>query len=90
MNIQFKHELGQKAKDKITNFEGILVARAEHLFGCNTYAIASQIYDIKIGKRGETEWFDEGRIEIVGEGISKEEVKANKPGVDFNHDNPKI
>lgn len=79
----FKHELGKQAKDKITGFEGILVGRAEHLFGCSTYGIAPQMYDKEKGKRGDTEWFDEGRIQIIGEGIAAEEVKADKPGCDY-------
>lgn len=79
----FKHELGKQAKDKITNFEGILVARAEHLFGCSTYGIAPQVFDKEKGTRGETQWFDEGRIEVIGEGIAAEEVKAEKPGCDY-------
>ena len=79
----FKHELGKQAKDKITGFEGILVGRAEHLFGCNTYGIAPQVYDKEKGKRGDTEWFDEGRIQIIGEGITAEEVSTDKPGCDY-------
>lgn len=35
----FKHELGNKAKDKITGFSGILTARIEFLTGCNRYCI---------------------------------------------------
>lgn len=77
----FKHELGQKAKDKITGLEGILVARAEHLFGCATYGIAPQV--LQEGKRIDTEWMDEGRIEIIGKGISADEVKTDKPGCDY-------
>lgn len=26
------------------------------------------------------EWFDEGRVEVVGDGVSSEEVTADKPG----------
>jgi hypothetical protein len=40
METIFKHELGKEAKDKITGYEGIIVCRCEHLFGCNTYGIA--------------------------------------------------
>jgi len=77
----FKLELGKEAKDLITGFEGILVARAEHLFGCNTYGIAPKV--LKDGKRIDTEWFDEGRIEITGEGIEAEAVKADRPGSEY-------
>lgn len=78
----FKHELGKKAKDKITGFEGIIIGRAEHLFGCCTYGLAPQVYDNEKSKRGETEWFDEGRIEIVSEGINPQEVTVEKNGCD--------
>lgn len=78
----FKHKLGKEAKDKITGFKGILIGRAEHLFGCHTYGIAPQNYDADKNKRGDTEWFDEGRIEIIGAGISPESVKVEKDGCD--------
>ena len=80
--------LGKKAKDKITNFEGIIVGKITYLFGCNQYGLAGQTYDAKENKRAPTEWFDEGRIEIIGEGITAAEVKADKPGADFNADTP--
>lgn len=83
--------LGKKAKDKITNFEGIIVGKIEYLFGCNQYGIAGQKYDDKEQKRAPTEWFDEGRIEILGEGITAIEVAADSgPGADFNFDTPRM
>lgn len=69
--------LGQKASDKITGFEGILVGRAEYLYGCTQYCIAPPARD---GKIGDSQWFDEGRISILGKGVLPEEVKAEKPG----------
>ncbi len=83
----FKLKLGKKAKDKITMFEGIIIARAEHLFGCNTYGLAPQAFDKGTNKRGDTEWFDEGRLEIIGEGIAPEDVQTTKPGCD-HRDHP--
>ena len=79
----FIYELGKKAKDKITGFEGIITMRAEHLFGCNTYGIAPQVYDKEKCKRGDTEWFDEGRIEITGEGVKPGDVQVKEPGSEF-------
>lgn len=76
----FQHELGKEAKDKITGMKGILVARAEHLFGCNTYGIAPQV--LENGKKLDTEWFDEGRIEIIGDGIPASKVSVETPGCD--------
>ena len=81
--------LGKEAKDKITGFQGIIVGRITYLFGCNQYGIAPQQWDKEKGKRPETEWFDEGRIAIVGEGISASEVSVEAPGADFNFDAPR-
>lgn len=87
MNNLFIHELGKEEVDKITGFKGIIVARAEHLFGCSTYGLAPQHFDAEKNKRGETEWFDEGRLKIVGDGINPSEVKVEKDGCD-HRDHP--
>ena len=81
--------LGKKGKDKITGFEGIIVGKISYLFGCDQYGIAPQTFNKESGKRADTEWFDEGRIEITGEGVKPEEVRVDKPGADFNFDTPK-
>lgn len=73
-------KLGKQAKDKITNFEGIIIAKCEYLFGCNQWGLAPQVFDKEKGKPGETQWFDEGRIEIIGEGITAKEVSVKDPG----------
>lgn len=82
-------KLGKKAKDKITGFEGIIISKVTYLFGCNQYGIAPQYYDSEKGKRADTEYFDEGRIEILGDGVRADEVSVDEPGADFNADAPK-
>lgn len=79
MNTQFKHALGLEARDKVTGFTGIIAVRCEHLFGCNTYGLVPKV-DSSTGKRNETEWFDEGRIEIIGDGVKPESVQVDTPG----------
>lgn len=77
---KFQFELGKQARDKITGFKGIIVGRSEFIFGCNRYGLSP-----KVGKDGrymESEWFDEGRIVIIGKGVSPETVKVKKPGAD--------
>ena len=69
--------LGKEARDKVTGFEGIIVAKGIFLFGCNTYTLAPKARD---GEVKESRTFDEGRIEILGPGITAEEVKSEKPG----------
>ena len=83
----FMFELGLEAEDKITGIKGVIVGRIEYLFGCNQYGLAGKVS--KEGKKPDTEWFDEGRIKIVGKGIKPEEVRVEKNGADFNRDCPK-
>lgn len=74
----FKHELGQRAQDFITGFEGILTARCEFLTGCNRYCI--QPTELKDGKPIESIYFDEDQIIIIGEGIKPASVQGEKRG----------
>ncbi len=73
------HELGKKARDKITGFEGIITARITYLYGCDQYGISPKAVD---GKVGDTCYFDEGRVEIIGDGVTAREVIGTKPGGD--------
>jgi hypothetical protein len=69
--------LGKKARDKITGFEGIIIGKAEYLFGCTQYGLAPEAKD---GKCPESLWFDEGRVEVTGDGVSPESVIVDKNG----------
>ncbi len=70
-------ELGMKAKDKITGFEGIITGHVKYLYGCDQYCLNSEAKD---GKLSDSGYFDEGRIEVIGRGILPEEVKGEKNG----------
>lgn len=78
-------QLGLKGKDKVTNFEGIITGRCTYLYGCDQYCLTPEVD--KEGKRVEAQWFDEGRIEITGNGIVPEEVQVEEPGGE-GHDHP--
>lgn len=78
------HNLGKRAKDKITGFEGIIVARLFYIFGCGQYGIAPEAKD---GKVNDTAYFDEGRVEVTGDGIDPASVQAENPG-GVNRDAP--
>lgn len=78
--------LGKEGKDKITGFQGIITAKVEYLYGCNQYGLTP-----KVGEDGATkgtEFFDEGRIEVIGTGILPEEVQVDKKG-GINRDMPR-
>lgn len=54
-------KLGQRVKDSITGFDGIVVARAEYLNGC----VLLQVEPTKLNKDGsamKAVWFDEQRL----------------------------
>jgi len=69
--------LGKLGRDKVTGFKGIIIGKTIYLFGCSCYGIAPKV---KGDKLGETLWFDEGRIEIIGRGIKPADVRSNKNG----------
>lgn len=70
--------LGKKVKDKVTGFEGIAIGITKYLYGCDVVGVTPAVD--KDGKTGDTCWFDEGRIEIIGEGIEPTTVQVDKNG----------
>jgi hypothetical protein len=74
-------KFGKRAKDKITGFTGIITAKCIYMYGCSQYVLTPEVD--KDGKRRDGEWFDEGRIEIIEDGISVESVKSDRNGCEF-------
>lgn len=72
--------MGKLCKDKVTGFEGICTGRIIWLYGCDQYALTPKVSSDNPTKVGDNAWFDEGRLEVIGNGITKEEVKADEPG----------
>ena len=71
-------ELGRLGRDKITKFEGHVIAKVINLFGSNSLALEPKAKD---GECKGVKVFDEGRIEFIeGESIPVEEVQSGKPG----------
>jgi len=66
--------LGDKVRDKITEFEGTATAKAEYLNGCIQYLIQPK-YNKDKHELPEPEWIDEQQIEI----INPKPKKQNKP-----------
>jgi hypothetical protein len=76
-------KLGKEVRDKVTGFTGIITGKIIYLFGCSQYSVQQKV-DSE-GKKPSTEWLDEGRIEVIGEGITHESVQAEKPGAEGLH-----
>lgn len=70
--------LGKRAKDKVTGYEGIIIGKTKYLYGCDCYGIQSPID--KEGNLPDPKWFDEGRIEITGNGVEPKDVQADRNG----------
>ena len=82
-----KHWLGREAKDKITGFTGIITCHCRYLTGCDQYGLTPKVN--KDGKTTDSQWFDEGRIELIGCGILEKEVESDEKGGP-NRDAPPI
>lgn len=67
-------KLGTRIKDKVTDLEGIAIAKISYLNGCVQYSIKPKV--TKDGKVNEGEWVDSQQVEIVDEGISIEETET--------------
>jgi hypothetical protein len=70
-----KFKLGQKVKDTITDFEGIVMGYHKWITGCDQYTILPKSEG---GKASEGATFDEGRLVKVGVGVSPKEVQTKK------------
>ncbi len=54
--------LGDKAQDTISGFEGIVTGRAEYLYGCVRVLIEPEGLT-ENGSPQEAQWFDEQRVD---------------------------
>lgn len=61
--LDFKISLGDKVKDKVTGYEGTVVACTQWLNGCNRYQIQGPLD--KDGKIPEVVGFDEENLVVV-------------------------
>jgi hypothetical protein len=56
--------LGDRVRDRINGFEGIVTGRAEYLFGCRQVLVAPTVLG-EHGKVPESCWLDEDRVALV-------------------------
>jgi hypothetical protein len=61
----FKFELGQEVKEKVTGYAGVVMSRSEYFTGCLHYGIQSRSLTPD-GKTKDWEYFDESRLELIG------------------------
>lgn len=68
-------KLGDKVKDKITGYTGIVIGVSEFLQGCRRVGVQTQ--KLHEGKPIDAIWFDEPQLEIVK---TKKRIIKKKPG----------
>ncbi|MFB5759038.1 hypothetical protein [Paenibacillus medicaginis] len=82
----FAVPLGTEVKDKVSGFEGKVLMTVEYLHNCSQYYVEPPVD--KDGKPREGQFYDEGRLAVIGEGIAPEEVAVPKRGSLFTRDQP--
>lgn len=66
-NVDFKFNLGDRVKDQVTGFVGVVLGRHQWLNGCNTYSVQPQT--LKDGVPQERQSFDEPQLDLLGEEV---------------------
>lgn len=78
---EFEFTNGDRVKEKITGFTGVITGTCFYLTGCNQYLITAESKD---NKNPVALWYDEGRIELLNKAEVKiEDVKAVDNGCDL-------
>lgn len=80
-------ELGRRGRDIITGYSGICMASARYLTGCNQVMLVPTELDEK-GNRREGEWFDDVRVEPVGDEVIQLSPDGQRPTVSPGCDEP--
>lgn len=83
--VKFKFNVGDKAKDTITGFAGIIIYRTQWLNNCNTYGVASQ--ELKDGVPVKNQHFDEPQLMMVDKEAIKKSQKTGGPCGEVNRTN---
>ena len=72
--------LGDKVKDTVSGYEGIVIGKSDFLFGCTRIAV--QAVGLHEEKPIESQWFDEPQVELVTPGVvaTDSRPKAERTG----------
>lgn len=65
----FRFNNGDRVRDRISGFTGIVTGRTDFLNGCIRYAVTPE--KVKTGQTHEPTWFDEQQLELKKAGAIK-------------------
>ena len=78
---EYKFSNGDKVKEIVTGFTGVITGPCHYITGCNTYLVVAKVKDEF--STAKTNWYDEGRLGLIQEEtVKSKEVKAEKNGCD--------
>jgi len=63
-------KLGDRAKDSITGFQGIVTAKHEYLYGCIRFCITPE--ELKDGTPIEGQVFDQQQLQVIKNNMASE------------------
>jgi len=69
ISYDFKFELGDLLREKVTGFEGVVMAVSYYFTGCNHYGLVSR--NLKDGVPVDWQWFDESRLILTEKSVVK-------------------
>lgn len=70
-------KLGNKVRDTVTGFSGIVTSRIEYLNGCIQFGVGGKVR--KDGGVPGTEYFDWQRLEMLGPGLAPKMSRTGGP-----------
>jgi len=76
--MEFKFKIGKTLKERVTGFQGVVMAITIYSTGCIHYGLLNPKLN-KNGEASEWQWFDESRLEKVDKKIIQFSTKENKP-----------
>jgi hypothetical protein len=71
-------DLGTNVRDKITGFEGVVMARTQYINGCDRYAVQAQ--ELHEGKPVDWVHFDENQLEVIPKPSAPVKLDKTAPG----------
>ena len=75
-----KCEMGQKVKDVITGFSGVVTGKAQYITGCQQVLVVPPVKSDGDSVSGQ--WLDEDRLEVVDQ--SRIELPVTSSGPDMS------
>jgi hypothetical protein len=70
-------QLGDRVKDRVTGFKGIVVARSEYLHGCRRVGVQAE--KLEEGKPTDAQWFDEPQVDVMESAVHAPFAAAPAP-----------